>query len=237
MAPLRLSLQCGAEWNFTSPSKMVKADSNGRKPVEETGAIGVAANYRLGPSGSWAIQCSPARTQRILHRATTVSSDQRDALRWVRDHIAFGGNPYNVTIAGQSAGANSVSLYVVSPGGTGYFSRNHVGRVRHVPLADAGGCRGAWRRLCRRTRVHGRFAGAHVHALQDDARGAVDSANRPATVCRNSARPVGSGSRWARRPRSTAHAMRGGRVQSRPDRLRGDQRRGLDSCGSKFPSA
>ena len=42
--------------------------------------------------------------------------DQVEALRWVRNNIAaFGGNPDQVTIFGESAGASSVGLHHVSP--------------------------------------------------------------------------------------------------------------------------
>jgi len=42
--------------------------------------------------------------------------DQMMALQWVRDNIAaFGGNPDNVTLFGESAGAVSVSMHLLSP--------------------------------------------------------------------------------------------------------------------------
>jgi para-nitrobenzyl esterase len=50
--------------------------------------------------------------------------DQQAALRWVQRNIAqFGGNPHNVTIAGQSAGGLSVLAQLVSPGARGLFQR------------------------------------------------------------------------------------------------------------------
>ena len=50
--------------------------------------------------------------------------DQQAALRWVQHNIArFGGDPHNVTIAGQSAGGLSVLAQLVSPGARGLFQR------------------------------------------------------------------------------------------------------------------
>ena len=50
--------------------------------------------------------------------------DQVLALHWVKDNIeAFGGNPKDVTIMGESAGANSVALHMVSPKSKGLFKK------------------------------------------------------------------------------------------------------------------
>ena len=61
---------------------------------------------------------------------------------WVRDHIAaFGGDPDNVTLGGQSAGAHSVGLHLVSPGSQGLFHRaimqSGFASFRWRSLADA----------------------------------------------------------------------------------------------------
>jgi para-nitrobenzyl esterase len=50
--------------------------------------------------------------------------DQQAALRWIRDNIeAFGGDPHRITVAGQSAGAISIGLHIVSPAAAGLFTR------------------------------------------------------------------------------------------------------------------
>lgn len=50
--------------------------------------------------------------------------DQVAALRWVHDNIArFGGDPANVTIAGQSAGSQDVSLLLAAPAARGLFEK------------------------------------------------------------------------------------------------------------------
>ncbi len=98
------------------------ADSNGRKLAEQTGAIVVAANYRLGPLGFLG---HPALTDEDASYPSSGNYgflDQQAALAWVREYIAdFGGDPDNVTIFGQSAGGHSVSLHLVSPGSAGRF--------------------------------------------------------------------------------------------------------------------
>jgi para-nitrobenzyl esterase len=98
--------------------------SNGKRLAETTGAIVVAPNYRLGPFGF------------LVHSALVAEAgssgnygllDQRAALEWVRDHIAqFGGDPHNVTLAGTSAGGQSVGMHLVSPHSAALFHRASV---------------------------------------------------------------------------------------------------------------
>ena len=100
------------------------ADSNPQKLVERTGAIVVAANYRIGPLGFMGHPALTGEDPGYRSSGNYGFLDQRAALAWVRDNIAaFGGDPGNVTIDGQSAGGHSVSLHVVSPGSAGYFHR------------------------------------------------------------------------------------------------------------------
>jgi para-nitrobenzyl esterase len=84
------------------------------------GAVVVTINYRLGALGFLA---HPALAS---HGAAGNYGlmDQQAALRWVQRNIArFGGDPRNVTIAGQSAGGLSVLAQLVSPGARGLFRR------------------------------------------------------------------------------------------------------------------
>jgi para-nitrobenzyl esterase len=137
-APVIAWIHTGA---FQSASANL-ADSNGRKMAEQTGAIVVAANYRTGPFGFLGHSALTAEDPGYRSSGNYGFLDQRAALAWVRDHIAaFGGDPNNVTIAGQSAGANSVSIHVVSPGSAGYFHRaimqSGYASTRWPTLADA----------------------------------------------------------------------------------------------------
>jgi para-nitrobenzyl esterase len=73
----------------------------------------VSVNYRLGVLG---FMPHPAFASHEHLNGNYGLEDQRFALQWVQENIAaFGGNPLNVTIAGESAGAASVCMHLASP--------------------------------------------------------------------------------------------------------------------------
>lgn len=79
------------------------------------GVVVVGVNYRLGVAGFPLLR--DARTNLGLR-------DQVIALRWVRDNIAaFGGDPANVTVMGESAGGMSVATLLAMPVADGLFHR------------------------------------------------------------------------------------------------------------------
>ncbi|NED15687.1 carboxylesterase family protein [Streptomyces sp. SID9124] len=81
------------------------------------GAVVVTVNYRLGVFG---FLSAPG----LRAPANLGLLDQQAALRWVaRNAEAFGGDPGNVTLMGQSGGGYSVCAQLVSPGARGLFHR------------------------------------------------------------------------------------------------------------------
>ena len=92
-------------------------------PLSRYGVLVVSANYRLGPFGFLA---HPALTAESDHHSSGNYGllDQLQALRWVQANIArFGGDPKQVTVMGQSAGAVDACLLLTSPLATGLFQR------------------------------------------------------------------------------------------------------------------
>ncbi len=87
------------------------------------GLVLVTINYRLGALGFMA---HPELVRESPHHSSGNYGlmDQIAALRWVRDNIAkFGGDPGNVTVGGQSAGAMDIGLLLTSPLAKGLFRR------------------------------------------------------------------------------------------------------------------
>uniref|UniRef100_H2ZN19 Carboxylic ester hydrolase n=1 Tax=Ciona savignyi TaxID=51511 RepID=H2ZN19_CIOSA len=90
---------------------------DGRYLAATGGVVVVSLNYRLGPIGFLAPLAdeTPGNVGLL---------DQQLALKWVRDNIReFGGNPNNVTVMGESAGAASIGLHTIAPSSRGLFSR------------------------------------------------------------------------------------------------------------------
>jgi para-nitrobenzyl esterase len=98
-----------------------------------SGVVCVAINYRMGIEGFLPIPGAPTNLG---------LRDMIAALEWVRDHIeAFGGDPRNVTVFGESAGAMAIADLITSPLATGLFQRaivqsGHGSMVRDIPVAQ-----------------------------------------------------------------------------------------------------
>ncbi len=76
--------------------------------------VSVVINYRLGVLGYMASKSM---------EGNYGFTDQQLALNWTKNNIgSFGGNPSQITIAGQSAGAMSTSLHMISPNSKGLFT-------------------------------------------------------------------------------------------------------------------
>jgi para-nitrobenzyl esterase len=102
------------------------------------GVVMVSFNYRVGRFGFFA---HPALTQANADGGMLGNyglMDQIAALKWVRDNIAaFGGDPNNVTVFGESAGGMSVHALLTAPQAKGLFQKAIIqsggGRPRLLP--------------------------------------------------------------------------------------------------------
>ena len=100
---------CGHEKHFDEPVWPKK------------GVIGVTLNYRLGPLGFAVL---PELKEEAGRCGNYGLYDQLTAIKWVKHNIeAFGGDPENITIMGQSAGAMSVGEHCLSPLSEGLFHK------------------------------------------------------------------------------------------------------------------
>ena len=91
--------------------------------MAKSGLVVVTINYRLGVLGYLAHPGLSAESPDGVSGNYGLL-DQIEALRWVQRNISvFGGNPRNVTIAGESAGALSVMYLMASPAARGLFHK------------------------------------------------------------------------------------------------------------------
>jgi para-nitrobenzyl esterase len=100
------------------------------------GVVCVTINYRLGAEGFLYTEEDAARGT-----ANLGLQDQVAALRWVQDNIAaFGGDPARVTVAGESAGAMSVTTLLAMPSARGLFSQaiTQSGAAAHTLTPEIG---------------------------------------------------------------------------------------------------
>lgn len=155
--------------------------------------VAVAINYRLGPLGFLALAELADEVPADRALAGTFGNagllDQIAALRWVRENIArFGGDPDNVTIYGESAGAMSVCSLLAAPPAQGLFHRALMqsgsclavgtaepGDAAAIELAERLGCIGPDRLACLRALSLDEFmTGLRIKILGEDWQPHVD---------------------------------------------------------------
>ncbi|MEO8703802.1 MAG: carboxylesterase family protein [Kofleriaceae bacterium] len=137
--------------------------------------IVVTSNYRLGPLGFASHRALAAEHEREALPAYGLL-DQRAAMQWVQRNItAFGGDPTQVTLFGESAGAWSQCAHLVMQGSRGLFSRaivqsgacsdalyftRETANAQGDELAAAVGCTGADVARCLRGKTADELASA-----------------------------------------------------------------------------
>ncbi|MCI7766870.1 MAG: carboxylesterase family protein [Oscillospiraceae bacterium] len=106
----------GYQWGYTS-----EMEFDGERLARQ-GVVVVTVNYRLGAFGFLAHpELSAAQPDAPCNFG---SLDQQEGLRWVKRNIAsFGGDPNNITIAGQSAGGGSVLAQMACKANEGDFNK------------------------------------------------------------------------------------------------------------------
>lgn len=117
-APVFFWIHGGALWAGTSREGLY----DGAR-MAERGIVVVTINYRVGPLG-WLAHPELSRESPLGVSGNYGLLDQIEALRWVRRNIhAFGGDPGNVTIAGESAGALTTMQLMAAPDARGLFAK------------------------------------------------------------------------------------------------------------------
>ncbi|MCX7027824.1 MAG: carboxylesterase family protein [Spirochaetes bacterium] len=99
------------------------SDYHGQQLAAKAGIVFVSVEYRMGPFG-WFAHPGLVTGDAEDDSGNYGTLDLIAALRWVRDNItSFGGDPGNVTIAGESAGAFNVLTLLIAPKARGLFHR------------------------------------------------------------------------------------------------------------------
>ncbi|MBI1400350.1 carboxylesterase family protein [Hyphomonas sp.] len=114
--PVMVWLHGGSHQYGSGSSALYQSNS-----LVEKGVVLVTVNYRLGAFGYLA---HPALTEEAGTSGNYGLLDQAAALAWVKENIsAFGGDPSNVTVFGESAGAQSVTELMALPAADGLFDK------------------------------------------------------------------------------------------------------------------
>ena len=106
---------------FSEGSSQEQAGYDGTNLARDHGVVVVSLNHRLNALGYLDLSAYGAK---YAQSGNVGMLDIVKALEWVRDNIAsFGGDPFNVTIFGQSGGGGKVSTLMAMPSAKGLFHK------------------------------------------------------------------------------------------------------------------
>jgi para-nitrobenzyl esterase len=119
-------------WIYGGAYKFGSADDpayDGGRIAHDGGVVVVTLNYRVGVEGFARIEGAPANRGLL---------DQVAALQWVRENIAaFGGDPEQITLFGESAGAGCIAALMAMPRARGLFRRAIAQSMPGTYFSDA----------------------------------------------------------------------------------------------------
>ncbi len=137
--PVMVWIHGGAHQNGTGSNPLYQSNT-----LVKQGVVLVTINYRLGPLGYMAHPALSAEAEQNVSGNYGLM-DQIAALEWIRDNIAaFGGDPDNVLIFGESAGAQSVTELMAAPKSHGLYHKAILqsgvssGNIRHLKTSRLG---------------------------------------------------------------------------------------------------
>lgn len=116
--PVMVYIHGGGFWFDSSSNSFYEGSSF----ASEGDIVFVSINYRLGPFGF--LHMNQIGNEAYSAAGNCGLLDQVEALKWIKDNIsAFGGDPEQITIMGESAGAMSVALLMAMPAAKGLFQK------------------------------------------------------------------------------------------------------------------
>jgi para-nitrobenzyl esterase len=160
-APVMVWIHGGGNTNGSSADSYYDGSAFARD-----GVVLVSINYRLGVFGFFA---HPALTAEAAGEATGDFGlmDQVAALNWVKRNVAaFGGDPGNVTVFGESAGGEDVLLLLTAPSARGLFQKAISESAGHwTGLPDLAKAEAAGKETASRAGIAGDATAAQLRAL------------------------------------------------------------------------
>lgn len=121
--PVLVFIHGGGAWQGGTYDPCYDGEYFVRNLPEGEDAVMVTINYRMGIFGSTNFSGLEGYTDEYYDAVNLATLDQIQALKWINENIeAFGGDPDNVTVSGQSSGAGSASTLLAIDDATKYFN-------------------------------------------------------------------------------------------------------------------